>query len=124
MEMTALEIRLKIESDFDVRLRNQSRLREYVYPRAVYFRLCREYTDLTLQELAESMNLKTHATVLRSLNFTFYDMLYENKYKNYYEKFRRQMEGNPTLEHENKLLKIKIQELENVVEGYRFKLIG
>jgi len=34
------------------------------------------------------------------------------------------MEGNPTLEHENKLLKIKIQELENVVEGYRFKLIG
>ena len=124
MEMTPLEIRKKIEFDFDIVLKNQCRLREYVYPRSIYFRLCREYTDLTLQELAESVGLKTHATVLRSLNFTFYDMLYENKYKNYYEKFRRQMEGNPTLEHENKLLKIKIQELENVVEGYRFKLIG
>ena len=124
MEMTPLEIRKKIEFDFDIVLKNQCRLREYVYPRSIYFRLCREYTDLTLQELAESVGLKTHATVLRSLNFTFYDMLYENKYKNYYEKFRRRMEGNPTLEHENKLLKIKIQELENVVEGYRFKLIG
>jgi hypothetical protein len=70
------------------------------------------------------MNLKTHATVLRSLNHTFYDMLYENKYKNYYEKFRRQMEGNPTLEHENKLLKVKVKELEQVIDGYRFNLIG
>jgi len=122
--MTPLEIKKKIEFDFGVRLRNQSRLREYVYPRAIYFRLCREYTDLTLQELAESMNLKTHATVLRSLNFTFYDMLYENKYKNYYEKFRRQMEGNPTLEQENKLLKVKVKELEQVIDGYRFNLIG
>jgi hypothetical protein len=51
-------------------------------------------------------------------------MLYENKYKNYYEKFRRELEGNPTLEQENKLLKVKIQELEQVIEGYRFKVIG
>ena len=118
MEMTPLEIRKKIEFDFDIVLKNQCRLREYVYPRSIYFRLCREYTDLTLQELAESVGLKTHATVLRSLNHTFYDMLYENKYKNY------SLHSLKYIEHENKLLKIKIQELENVVEGYRFKLIG
>jgi chromosomal replication initiation ATPase DnaA len=124
MEMTPLQIRMRIERDFDIRLRKQTRLREYIYPRAIYFRLCREYTDLTLTELAKTMDLKNHATVLRSLNNTFYDMLYENKYKNYYEKFRRELEGNPTLEQENKLLKVKIQELEQVIEGYRFKVIG
>ncbi len=73
--MTPLQIRMRIERDFDIRLRKQTRLREYIYPRAIYFRLCREYTDLTLTELAKTMDLKNHATVLRSLNNTFYDML-------------------------------------------------
>ena len=122
--MTPLEIKNKIESDFGITIKKQSRLREYVYPRAIYFKLCREYTEFTLQELAESVGLTNHATVLRALNHTFYDATYENRYKNYYDRFKRKMEDSPTLEQENKILKIKVKELEQVIDGYRFKLIG
>ena len=124
MEMTPLQIKKKIELDFGVTIKKQSKLREYVYPRAIYFKLCREYTELTLQELAESVGLTNHATVLRAINNTFYDAIYENRYKNYYDRFKRQMDDSPTLEQENKLLKVKIQELEQVIDGYRFNLIG
>lgn len=122
--MTPLQIKKKIELDFGVTIKKQSKLREYVYPRAIYFKLCREYTELTLQELAESVGLTNHATVLRAINNTFYDAIYENRYKNYYDRFKRQMDDSPTLEQENKLLKVKIQELEQVIDGYRFNLIG
>ena len=122
--MTPLQIKKKIELDFGVTIKKQSKLREYVYPRAIYFKLCREYTELTLQELAESVGLTNHATVLRAINNTFYDAIYENRYKNYYDKFKRQMDDSPTLEQENKLLKVKIKELEQVIDGYRFNLIG
>jgi len=124
MEMTPLQIKKKIELDFGVTIKKQSKLREYVYPRAIYFKLCREYTELTLQELAESVGLTNHATVLRAINHTFYDAIYENRYKNYYDRFKRQMDDSPTLEQENKLLKVKIKELEQVIDGYRFNLIG
>ena len=122
--MTPLQIKKKIELDFGVTIKKQSKLREYVYPRAIYFKLCREYTEFTLQDLAESVGLTNHATVLRAINNTFYDAIYENKYKNYYDKFKRQMDDSPTLEQENKLLKVKIKELEQVIDGYRFNLIG
>ncbi len=124
MEMTPLQIKKKIELDFGVTIKKQSKLREYVYPRAIYFKLCREYTELTLQELAESVGLTNHATVIRAINHTFYDAIYENRYKNYYDRFKRQMDDSPTLEQENKLLKVKIKELEQVIDGYRFNLIG
>jgi chromosomal replication initiation ATPase DnaA len=124
MEMTPLQIKNKIELDFGVKIKKQCKLREYVYPRAIYFKLCREYTELTLQQLAESVGLTNHATVLRAINHTFYDAIYENRYKNYYDRFKRQMDDSPTLEQENKLLKVKIKELEQVIDGYRFNLIG
>jgi len=122
--MTPLQIKNKIELDFGVKIKKQCKLREYVYPRAIYFKLCREYTELTLQQLAESVGLTNHATVLRAINHTFYDAIYENRYKNYYDRFKRQMDDSPTLEQENKLLKVKIKELEQVIDGYRFNLIG
>ena len=55
--MTPLQIKNKIELDFGITIKKQCKLREYVYPRAIYFKLCREYTELTLQELAESVGL-------------------------------------------------------------------
>ena len=64
--MTPLQIKNKIELDFGITIKKQCKLREYVYPRAIYFKLCREYTELTLQELAESVGLTNHATVSKS----------------------------------------------------------
>ena len=40
------------------------------------------------------------------------------------DKFPITQQGYDKLEQEIKQLKIKVQELEQVIEGYRFKLIG
>ena len=62
--MTSLQIKNKIELDFGITIKKQCKLREYVYPRAIYFKLCREYTELTLQELAESVGTSTRTTTI------------------------------------------------------------
>jgi len=41
-----------------------------------------------------------------------------------YKKLDREFGKKPTTEQEIKQLKIKVQELEQVIEGYRLKLIG
>ena len=119
--MTALEIKKKIEKDFDVTLHTTSRKRNYVYPRAVFIKLCREFTELGTQDLADMLGLKAHASVLNALNNTFYDAMYEIKFKNYYEKLRRQLNAEPSLQRENEQLKIQVGELTELIEFYRKK---
>lgn len=119
--MTALEIKKKIEKDFDVTLHTTSRKRNYVYPRAVFIKLCREFTELGTQDLADILGLKAHASVLNALNNTFYDAMYEIKFKNYYEKLRRQLNAEPSLQRENEQLKIQVGELTELIEFYRKK---
>ena len=119
--MTALEIKKKIEKDFDVTLHTTSRKRNYVYPRAVFIKLCREFTELGTQDLADMLGLKAHASVLNALNNTFYDAMYEIKFKNYYDKLRRQLNSEPSLQRENEQLKIQVGELTELIEFYRKK---
>ncbi|QDP55107.1 MAG: putative bacterial DnaA helix-turn-helix protein [Prokaryotic dsDNA virus sp.] len=47
-------------------LQTKSRERSYVYARAVYFYLCREYTPLSTKKIGESLG-KDHATVLHAI---------------------------------------------------------
>jgi len=119
--MTALEIKKRIEKDFDVTLHTSSRKRNYVYPRAVFIKLCREFTELGTQDLADILGLKAHASVLNALNHTFYDAMYELKFKNYYDKMKRELSSSPSLERENDRLKLKIIELNELIEFYRKK---
>ena len=119
--MTALEIKKRIERDFNVTLHTTSRKRNYVYPRAVFIKLCREFTELGTQDLADMLGLKAHASVLNALNNTFYDAMYEIKFKNYYDKLRRQLNSEPSLQRENEQLKIQVGELTELIEFYRKK---
>ena len=61
---------------------------------------------------------------MNAINSTMYDVECEKKYWNVYKKLDREFGKKPTAEQEVKQLKIKVQELEQVIEGYRFKLIG
>lgn len=120
--MTEVDIKKRIEEDFKIDLSVKSRKREYVYPRAIFFKLCREFTDESTQELAGMLGLKCHASVLNSINSTFYDAMYEIKYKKYYEKMKRELNSKPSLEVENDRLKIKVGELTELIEFYRNKV--
>ncbi|QDP50512.1 MAG: putative bacterial DnaA helix-turn-helix protein [Prokaryotic dsDNA virus sp.] len=65
---------------------SNTRKRQNVYARAIYFKLCKELTKLTLKEIGQTLN-KTHATVLHSINNIFPAIkLYDKKlYKIYTE---------------------------------------
>ena len=56
--MTALEIKKRIEKDFDISIKTISRKRNFTYPRAIFFKLCREFTEMGTQDLADILNLR------------------------------------------------------------------
>ena len=122
--MTTEEIKKEVQERLNVDLCSASRIRHFTYSRALYFKLCRDYTDKTFTELAETVGLTHHATVMNAINKTMYDVEYEKKYWNVYKKLDREFGKKPTAEQEVRQLKIKVQELQQVIEGYRLKLIG
>ena len=59
-----------VESYFEINISRNTRKRQYVEARAIYFKLCREFTQLSLGQIGESVN-RDHASVLhgvRSIN--------------------------------------------------------
>ena len=59
-----------VESDFEISISRTTRKRQYVEARAIYFKLCREFTQLSLEQIGKSVN-RDHASVLhgcRSIN--------------------------------------------------------
>ncbi len=117
--MTALEIKKRMGKDFDINIKTISRKRNFTYPRAIFFKLCRDFTEMGTQDLADMLNLKCHATVLNAINNTFYDAMYEIKYKNYYDKLKRELGNEPCIERENAELRVKVAELEEILSFYR-----
>ncbi len=112
-------IRRRIEKDLKVDLNNRSRSREHTYARAMFFKLSRDHTEATLSELADEVGIKTHASVLRALNYTMDDLKFEKKYRVYYENLHRELSGKPSLQVENEKLSIKVKELEFLLKSYR-----
>lgn len=64
--MTIDKIRELVEHETGYDLTNTKRTTEYVYMRAMYYKLCREYTLHSLNTIGKSVG-KNHATVLHGL---------------------------------------------------------
>ena len=59
-----------VESYFEISISRNTRKRQYVEARAIYFKLCRIFTQLSLEQIGKSVN-RDHASVLhgvRSIN--------------------------------------------------------
>ena len=59
-----------VESYFEISISRNTRKRQYVEARAIYFKLCRDFTQLSLEQIGKSVN-RDHASVLhgcRSIN--------------------------------------------------------
>jgi len=81
------EIKKYIESSLKIKLKYKTRQRKYVYARALYFKLAKEYTKHSLHSIGKSMNVN-HATVLHAINNVFptilqYDKILRNIYEDY-----------------------------------------
>ena len=84
------KIRKEVEEATCQDLSRRSRQRELVYSRAIYFKLCKEKTTLTLQQIGDSLGLN-HATVLHGLNKVFPTVIeHEPLYREIYECVRNQ----------------------------------
>tara|TARA_R110000796_G_scaffold251102_3_gene381722 strand:+ start:2234 stop:2695 length:462 start_codon:yes stop_codon:yes gene_type:complete len=83
--MTIETIKHLVETETGIELDNQQRNRKNVYARAIYFKLCRERTGLSLQRIGKTVN-KHHASVLYSINNTFPELYkYSKDFKESYE---------------------------------------
>ena len=69
------EIRILVERELELDLSHPSRLRARVYARAVYFKLCRQYTFESLNDIGMSVG-RDHATVLHGIKI-FNDVIVE-----------------------------------------------
>ena len=84
--MTTKEIKELVEGELGYRINVNSRKRDIVYGRAIYFRICKDRTNLSLKKIGETLNLD-HATVLHSINniFPAFEM-YNPKYMEIYNR--------------------------------------
>jgi hypothetical protein len=84
------KIRKEVEEATMQDLSVKRRQRELVYARAIYFKLCKEKSTLTLQQIADTLGVN-HATVLHGINNVFPVMVeHEPLYREIYETIRDQ----------------------------------
>ena len=55
-----------VENYFELSISRNTRKRQYVEARAIYFKLCREFTQLSLEQIGKSVN-RDHASVLHGV---------------------------------------------------------
>ena len=67
-----------IEQFYNISLDNNSRLRKYIYARAMYYYICNKHTNYNVSEIGRSLN-KCHATVLHSLKEFPFMLKYDKK---------------------------------------------
>ena len=55
-----------VENYFEISISRNTRKRQYVEARAIYFKLCRDFTQLSLEQIGKSVN-RDHASVLHGV---------------------------------------------------------
>ncbi len=83
-------IRNLVEKHFNIDISNKSRKFEYVFARACYYKICRDFGGYTYIKIAKTLN-KNHATVLHALKelefMAKHDKYYLKKYNSLMAKF-------------------------------------
>ena len=80
------EIKHLVEKELQLNLDKKTRKREYVFARAVYYRLCHEFTKISLTAIGKNIN-KDHATVIHGLkifkSFELFPNMYQSELRAY-----------------------------------------
>ena len=104
-----------IELETGVNVEIVSRKRNFVEARAMYYKLLRDVSNMTLQAIGDTVN-KDHATIIHSLNsvddWMKYDRKLTDRYKNILYAIDKIDETDfNSLRYENIMLNLKIDEL-------------
>ena len=82
-----VQIKLDVSKELGLNLSKNTRNRSYVYGRAIYFKLCKEYSHATLFEIGKSVG-REHASVIHGLNVFDMIAMYNDSIINVYTKLR------------------------------------
>jgi len=121
MKTTIEEIRNYVEAKTDLDISRTTRKRKYVDARALYFKLCRENTDASLEEIGSLVG-RDYSSVIHSVKHCF-DAVYKYNplIRNIYDDFKPIQVAIPerltneeisSLVEENKALKARLEFLE------------
>jgi hypothetical protein len=84
--MTLNEIKEKVEKHFTLDISKETRRREYVYTRSVFYKLAKTHTNQSLSAIGRSIK-KDHATVLHGLKI--FDAIIKTYEKEMYSKYAK-----------------------------------
>ena len=80
----------EFQNDFTIPVRTQ----QNVYQRAIYYRICREFTNKTIKDIGYSIG-RDHATVLHGIKlFKNFEMWGEDKLLDSYAKIKNKVQEN------------------------------
>ena len=104
--MTTTQIMNLVENELGYNISGKTRARQVVYGRAIYFKICKDRTNLSLQEIGETLNLH-HATVLHSIRNIF--PAFEMYNPEYMEIYNRIIKAEEYIPADKQLARLKIQ---------------
>ena len=104
--MTTTQIMNLVENELGYNISGKTRARQVVYGRAIYFKICKDRTNLSLQEIGETLNLH-HATVLHSIRNVF--PAFEMYNPEYMEIYNRIIKAEVNIPADKQLARLKIQ---------------
>jgi len=70
-----------VDNYFELNLKRNTRKRQYVEARAIFYKLCREFTKLSLEEIGKQVD-RDHASVLHGIRSLNNWVEYDNRIKN------------------------------------------
>lgn len=82
-----VQIKLAVSKELGLNLSKNTRNRSYVYGRAIYFKLCKEFSHATLNEIGKSVG-REHASVIHGLNVFDMIAMYNDSIIKVYTKIR------------------------------------
>ena len=104
--MTTTQIMNLVENELGYNISGKTRARQVVYGRAIYFKICKDRTNLSFQEIGETLNLH-HATVLHSIRNVF--PAFEMYNPEYMEIYNRIIKAEEYIPADKQLARLKIQ---------------
>lgn len=122
MKTTIEEIRNYVESKTGLDISRKTRKRQYVDARALYYKMCREYTDASLEEIGTLVN-RDHSSVVHSVLHCF-DSVYKFNplVRNIYDDFKPILVASPerltreeidSIVNENRMLRSRLAYVES-----------
>ena len=90
LSISLADIKHFVENELKINISRNTRKREYVYARAIFFKLCKEFSHQTLSKIGEFVG-RDHASVIHGLYVFDVIALHKDSILNSYTKIRNEI---------------------------------